>query len=84
MKLSGFGSSDYVGIFMDFNIYRITESDNVRVNISYLAKEIAGTYNYRASQLESLIVQIIRHCYLSNTYHRSFIDSEYKNLLKGL
>ena len=37
------GSSDYVGLFMDFNIYKITETkEDNDIDITYVANEIAG------------------------------------------
>ena len=80
------GSCDYIGLFMDFNIYRITETDEESGNtiITYNAKEVGGIDGYRAGQLEAIIIQIIKHNYLSNPYHNFLIDNEYKELKKEL
>ena len=69
MRLSGYGSSDYVGLFMDFNIYKITETkkDNV-IEITYVANEITGDYQYISNYLEEIILQIIKIKYLINPF----------------
>ena len=78
------GSCTNVGIFMDFFITRYDETNEKtgEIFISYKAEEIAGNYSYSAVQLEALIYQIIRHCYLNNNYYESVIDNLYKDLSK--
>ena len=80
------GSCTNVGIFMDFFITRYDETDKKtgKILISYKAEEIGGNYSYRAAQLEALIYQITRHCYLNNNYYESVVDNLYKDLLKEL
>lgn len=80
------GSCTNIGIFMDFFITRYDEMDKKSGDmfISYKAEEIGGNYCYRAVQLETLIYQIIRHCYLNNNYYESVVDSLYKDLVKEL
>ena len=89
MRLSGYGDSlmsscTNVGIFMDFFITRYDETDKKtgKILISYKAEEIGGNCSYRSVQLEVLIYQIIRHCYLNNNYYESEIDNLYKDLSK--
>ena len=82
------GSCTNVGIFMDFFITRYDETNEKsgEIFISYKAEEIGGNYDYRAVQLETLIYQITRHCYLNNNYYENVLDNLYKNLsneLKG-
>lgn len=80
------GSCTNIGIFMDFFITRYDETNEKsgEIFISYKAKEIGGNYSYSAVQLEALIYQIIRHCYLNNNYYESVVDNLYKDLSKEL
>ena len=75
MRLSGYGSSDYVGLFMDFNIYKITETkkDNV-IEITYVANEITGDYQYISNYLEEIILQIIKRKYLNNPFYTELLN----------
>ena len=68
------GSSDYVGLFMDFNIYKITETkkDN-DVEITYVANEITGDYQYISNYLEEIILQIIKMKYINNTFYTELL-----------
>ena len=78
------GSCTNVGIFMDFFItgYEEINEKTGEILISYKAKEIGINCVYQATQLEALIFQIIRHCYLNNNYYESVIDNLYKDLSK--
>ena len=69
------GSSDYVGLFMDFNIYKITETkkDN-NIEITYVANEIAGDYQYISNYLEEIILQIIKRKYLNNPFYTELLN----------
>ncbi len=69
------GSSDYVGLFMDFNIYKITETkkDNV-VEITYVANEITEDYQYFSNYLEEIILQIIKRKYLNNPFYTELLN----------
>ena len=69
------GSSDYVGIFMDFNIYKITETkeDNTIV-ITYVANEIAGNYQYVSNYLDVIILKIIKMEYLNNPIYTGLLN----------
>ena len=69
------GSSDYVGIFMDFNIYKITETkeDNTIV-ITYVANEIAGNYQYISNYLDVIILKIIKMEYLNNPIYTGLLN----------
>ena len=75
MRLSGYGSSDYVGLFMDFNIYKITETkkDN-NIEITYVANEIAGDYQYISNYLEEIILQIIKQKYINNPFYTELLN----------
>ena len=73
--LSGYGSSDYVGLFMDFNIYKITETkEDNDIDISYVANEITGDYQYFSNYLEEIILQIIKRKYISNPFYTELLN----------
>lgn len=75
MKLSGQGSSDYVGLFMDFNIYKITETkEDNDIDISYVANEITGDYQYISNYLEEIILQIIKRKYINNPFYTELLN----------
>ena len=75
MRLSGCGSSDYVGLFMDFNIYKITETKNDNnIEITYVANEIAGDYQYISNYLEEIILQIIKRKYINNPFYTELLN----------
>ena len=69
------GSSDYVGLFMDFNVYKITETkkDN-DVEITYVANEITGDYQYVSNYLEEIILQIIKRKYINNPFYTELLN----------
>lgn len=72
---SGCGSSDYVGLFMDFNIYKITETkEDNDIDITYVANEIAGDYQYISNYLEEIILQIIKRKYLNNPFYTELLN----------
>ena len=75
MKLIGHGSSDYVGLFMDFNIYKITETkEDNNIDITYVANEITGDYQYISNYLEEIILQIIKRKYLNNPFYTELLN----------
>ena len=75
MKLSGQGSSDYVGLFMDFNIYKITETkEDNDIDITYVANEITGDYQYISNYLEEIILQIIKRKYINNPFYTELLN----------
>ena len=75
MRLSGYGSSDYVGLFMDFNIYKITETkEDNDIDITYIANEIAGDYQYISNYLEEIILQIIKMKYINNPFYTELLN----------
>ena len=75
MRLSGYGSSDYIGLFMDFNIYKITETkEDNDIDITYVANEIAGDYQYISNYLEEIILQIIKRKYINNPFYTELLN----------
>lgn len=72
---SGCGSSDYVGLFMDFNIYKITETkEDNDIDITYVANEITGDYQYISNYLEEIILQIIKMKYINNPFYTELLN----------
>ena len=69
-------SSDYVGLFMDFNIYKITETkkDN-DIEITYVANEITDDYQYISNYLEEIILQIIKRKYINNPFYTELLNN---------
>lgn len=73
--LSGYGSSDYVDLFMDFNIYKITETkEDNDIEITYVANEITGDYQYISNYLEEIILQIIKRKYINNPFYTELLN----------
>ena len=60
------GSSDYVGLFMDFNIYKITETNDNNIDITYVANEIAGDYQYIYNYLDEITLHIMKQTHRTN------------------
>ena len=72
---SGYGSSDYVGLFMDFNIYKITETkEDNDIDITYVANEITGDYQYFSNYLEEIILKIIKRKYINNPFYTELLN----------
>lgn len=70
------GSSDYVGLFMDFNIYKITETkEDNSICITYVANEIGGNYQYSSEYLEELILKIIKKEYINNPFYTELLTN---------
>ena len=69
------GSSDYVGLFMDFIIYKITETkEDNDIYITYVANEITGDYQYISNHLEEIILQIIKRKYIYNPFYTELLN----------
>ena len=68
------GSCDYVGLFMDFNIYKITETKDNNIEITYVANEITGDYQYFSNYLEELILKIIKRKYINNPFYTELLN----------
>lgn len=68
-------SCDYVGLFMDFNIYKITETqEDNNIEITYVANEITGDYQYFSNYLEEIILKIIKRKYLNNPFYTELLN----------
>ena len=81
---SGYGSSDYVGLFMDFNIYKITETkEDNDIDITYVANEITGDYQYISNYLEEIILQIIKMKYINNPFYTELLNDFMNDVKRG-
>lgn len=69
------GDSEYVGLFMDFNIYKITETDEKNLICTiYSACECSGGEVYEESTLEEVILKVIKRAYLNNPFYESLLN----------
>ena len=60
---------------MDFNIYKITETkEDNDIDITYVANEIAGDYQYISNYLEEIILQIIKMKYINNPFYTELLN----------
>lgn len=89
MKLNGYGNNDYmggceyVGLFLDFSIYKITESkENMVTSITYIANEITGNYRYISEHLDELILKVVKHEYKNNSFYTEFLNNFIDELKK--
>ena len=80
--MSGHGSCDCVGIFMDFNIYKITETYDGTTSITYSANEIAGNSLYISEHLDEIILKVVNHEYKNNSFYTVFLNSFIDELKK--
>lgn len=80
------GSCTNVGLFMDFWITRCDETDEKTGELftSYHAEEVCGNVGYYATNLEAIILEVIRHAYLYNNYYECFITEGFKDLEKEM
>ena len=60
---------------MDFNIYKITETkEDNDIDITYVANEITGDYQYFSNYLEELILKIIKRKYINNPFYTELLN----------
>lgn len=60
---------------MDFNIYKITETkEDNDIEITYVANEITGDYQYISNYLEEIILKIIKRKYLNNPFYTELLN----------
>lgn len=77
-------SCDYVGFFMDFNIYKITETENSNIKITYVANEIGGDYQYFSNYLEEIIFKIIKREYINNSFYAELLNNFMNDVRRGV
>lgn len=69
------GSSDYIGLFMDFNIYKIKEDNDIGITTeTYVADEITGDYRYISNYLDEIILKVINHEYKNNPFYTTYLN----------
>lgn len=74
-------SSDYVGLFMDFMIYKsfeITE-DNIVVP-RFSGKIFCGDIQFQCNTLEELVTKIVKYEYLNNPYYECLLYNLTKDI----
>ena len=75
-------SCDYVGLFMDFNIYKsfeITE-DNIVVP-KFIGIYYGGNhFPFQCSTLEELVTKIVKYEYLNNPYYECLLYNLTKDI----
>ena len=67
-------SSDYVGLFMDFIIYKSTEitEDNIVIPV-FTGKIFHGDIQFQCNTLDELIIKIVEYEYLNNSYYECLL-----------
>ena len=78
------GSCDYVGLFMNFNIYKINETNEITgdIEITYVANEITGDYQYFSSYFDELILKVVKHEYKNDSFYTEYLNIFIKELKK--
>lgn len=80
------GDNEYVGFFMDFSIYKVTEeTEKGKLGITYYAKNSGnngGTF-YMENDFETLIFKIIRNRYRENPFYTQFLTAFVKDIKEG-
>lgn len=75
------GSSESIGLFMDFIIYKsfeITE-DNIVVP-KFSGKIFYGDIQFQCSTLEELVTKIVKYEYLNNPYYECLLYNLTKDI----
>lgn len=74
-------SCDYVGLFMDFMIYKSFETteDNIVVP-KFTAKIYYGDIQFQCNTLEELVIKIVKYEYLNNPYYECFLYNLTKDI----
>lgn len=74
-------SSDCVGIFMDFIIYKSFETteDNIVAPV-FTGKIFHGDIRIQCNTLEELIIRIVKYEYLNNPYYECLLYNLTKDI----
>ena len=74
-------SSDYVGLFMDFIIYKSTEitEDNIVIPV-FTGKIFHGDIQFQCNTLDELIIKIVKYEYLNNPYYECLLYNLTKDI----
>lgn len=75
------GSSESIGLFMDFIIYKSTETseDNIVIPI-FTGKIFHGDIQFQCNTLDELIIKIVKYEYLNNPYYECLLYNLTKDI----
>ena len=82
------GSSESIGLFMDFIIYKSFETteDNIVAPV-FTGKIFHGDIHFQCNTLEELIIRIVKYEYLNNPYYECLLynlSKDIKNEKEGV
>lgn len=74
-------SSESIGLFMDFIIYKSTEitEDNIVIPV-YTGKIFHGGIQFQCNTLEELVTKIVKYEYLNNPYYECLLYNLTKDI----
>lgn len=77
------GSSESIGLFMDFNIYKSFETtdDNIVASV-FTGKIFNGDIQFQCNTLDELIIRIVKYEYLNNPYYECLLYNLTKDIKK--
>jgi len=77
------GSSESIGLFMDFIIYKSFETteDNIVAPV-FTGKIFYGGIQFQCNTLEELIIRIVKYEYLNNPYYECLLYNLTKDIKK--
>lgn len=77
------GSSESIGLFMDFMIYKSFETteDNIVAPV-FTGKIFNGNIQFRCNTLDELISKIVKYEYLNNPYYECLLYNLTKDIKK--
>ena len=75
------GSSESIGLFMDFIIYKSTEitEDNIVIPI-FTGKIFYGDIQFQCNTLDELIIKIVKYEYLNSPYYECLLYNLTKDI----
>lgn len=75
------GSSESIGLFMDFIIYKSTETTEYNIVIPiFTGKIFHGDIQFRCNTLDELIIKIVKYEYLNNSYYECLLYNLTKDI----
>ena len=77
------GSSESIGLFMDFIIYKSFETteDNILAPV-FTGKIFNGVIQFQCNTLDELIIRIVKYEYLNNPYYECLLYNLTKDIKK--
>jgi len=75
------GSSESIGLFMDFIIYKSFETteDNILAPV-FTGKIFNGVIQFQCNTLDELIIKIVKYEYLNNPYYECLLYNLTKDI----